>query len=72
MTGGRAPSFHDLCVGEALARAPKERENSGGGKLPSQISRRKDQTGSLGTEEKTSTPFPNIYYGFWTGITDQT
>jgi hypothetical protein len=56
VTGGRPLSFHDLSVGEALAHAPKERENSGGGKFPSQISRRKDQAGSLGTEEKISPP----------------
>jgi hypothetical protein len=62
VTGGRPLSFHDLSVGEALAHAPKERENSGGGKFPSQISRRKDQAGSLGTEEKTSSPFPNINF----------
>ena len=72
MTGGRPLSFYDLSVGEALARAPKERENSGGGKFPSQISRRKDQAGSLGTEEKISPPFSNIYYGFRTGMTGQT
>jgi hypothetical protein len=58
-------------VGEALAHAPKERENSGGGKFPSQISRRKDQAGSLGTEEKISPPFQNIYFRFWPGITGQ-
>jgi hypothetical protein len=58
-------------VGEALAHAPKELENSGGGKFPSQISHRKDQAGSLGTEEKTSPAFPNIYLEFWTGITGQ-
>jgi hypothetical protein len=52
VTGGRAPSFPDLSVGEALAPAPQERENSGGGKFPSQISHRKDQPGSLGTKEK--------------------
>jgi hypothetical protein len=72
VTGGRASSFHDLCVGEALAHAPKERENSGGGKFPSQISRRKNQAGSLGTEEKTSPTFPNTYFGFCTGTTGQT
>jgi hypothetical protein len=60
VTGGRPPSFHDLSVGEALAYAPKEWENSGGGKFPSQISRRKGQAGSLGTEEKISPPFLNI------------
>ena len=54
------PSFHDLSVGEALAHAPQERENSGGGKFPSQIRRRKDQPGSLGIEEKRSPPFPMI------------
>jgi hypothetical protein len=48
--GGRAPSFHDLSVGEAPA--PSEGEgNGGGGKFPSQISRRKDQPGRLGTQE---------------------
>ncbi len=51
VTGGGTPSFHDLSVGEALDHAPKERENSGGGKFPLQISRRKDQSGSLGTKE---------------------
>ena len=38
MTGGRTPSFCDLSVGETLAAAPQERENSGGGKFPSQLS----------------------------------
>jgi len=53
VTGGRAPSFHDLSVGEAPA--PSECEgNGGGGKFPSQISRRKDQPGRLGTQEKVS------------------
>jgi hypothetical protein len=55
VTGGRAPSFHDLSVGEALA--PGEAEgNSGGGKFPSQISHRKEQPGRLGTEEKVPRP----------------
>jgi hypothetical protein len=54
---GVGPRFHDLCVGEALTHAPKEWENSGGGKFPSQISRRKDQAGSLGTEGKTFATF---------------
>ena len=57
MTGGRAPSFHDLSVGEALAPDPRDRENSGGGKFPSQISHRKDQHGSPGIEEKISQSF---------------
>jgi hypothetical protein len=50
----RASSFHDLSVGEALAPDLEDRENSGGGKFPSQISHRKDQHGSLGIEEKIS------------------
>ena len=50
--GGRRP-FHDLSVGEAAAPLAGE---CGGGKTPPQISRRKDQAGSLGTEEKTSWP----------------
>jgi hypothetical protein len=51
VTGGRALSFHDLSVGEAPA--PSECEgNGGGGKFPSQVSRRKDQPGRLGTQEK--------------------
>ena len=62
VTGGRAPSFHDLSVGEALAPDPKDRENSGGGKFPSQISRRKDQHGSPGIEEKISQSFPKFQY----------
>ena len=56
VTGGRAPSFHDLSVGEALAPDLKDRENSGGGKFPSQISHRKDQHGSPGIEGKISQP----------------
>jgi len=63
VTGGRAPSFHDLSVGEAPAPSACE-GNGGGGKFtrlrrrqrrpgfPSQISRRKDQPGRLGTQEK--------------------
>jgi hypothetical protein len=51
VTGGRAPSFPDLSVGEAPAPSRGE-ENGGGGKFPSQISRRKDQPGRLGTQEK--------------------
>ena len=50
VTGGRAPSFHDLSLGEAPAPSVRE-GNGGGGKFPSQISRRKDQPGRLGTEE---------------------
>ena len=41
VTTGRPLSFHELSVGEALAPVPQERENSGGGKFPSQISHRK-------------------------------
>ncbi len=51
VTVGRALSFHDLAVGEAPAPSERE-ENGGGGKFPSQISRRKDQPGRLGTQEK--------------------
>jgi hypothetical protein len=51
-SGGRALSFHDLSVGEAPAPLPQEAENGGGGKFPSQISRRKDQPGRLGTQGK--------------------
>jgi hypothetical protein len=43
----RAPSFHDLSVGEALAPDPEDRGNSGGGKFP---------YGSPGIEEKISQP----------------
>ena len=55
VTGGRALSFHDLSVGEAPAPLPQEAENGGGGKFPSQISRRKDPAlgrERLGTQEK--------------------
>ena len=34
VTTGRPLSFHDLPVGEALAPALKERENSGGASFP--------------------------------------
>ena len=49
--GGRCP-FHDLSAGETAAVDLSE--GCGGGKTPPQISRRKDQAGSPGTEEKTS------------------
>jgi hypothetical protein len=56
-------------VGEALA--PSEAEgNSGGGKFPSQISRRKNQAGSLGTEEKISPPLSHIHLQSLIQITD--
>ncbi len=48
---GRRP-FHDLSAGETAA--PDLSGECGGGKTPLQISRRKDQAESLGTEEKTS------------------
>ena len=53
--------FSRLICGGSPGSAPKEQENSGGGKFPSQISRRKNQAGSLGTEEKISSPFSNIH-----------
>jgi len=48
--GGRRP-FHDLSAGETAA--PDLSGECGGGKAPPQISRRKDQAGRLGAEEKT-------------------
>jgi hypothetical protein len=48
---GRRP-FHDLSAGETAA--PDSWGECGGGKTAPQISRRKDQAGSLGAEEKTS------------------
>ena len=50
VTGGRAPSFRDLSVGETAA--PDLSGECGGGKTPPQINRRKDQLGSLGTIER--------------------
>jgi len=44
-------SFHDLSVGETAA--PDLSGECGEGKTPLQISRRKDQAGSLGTAKKT-------------------
>ena len=53
--GGRAPSFHDLSVGETAAPPIcKSGGDCGGGRTPPQISSRKDQPESLGTEEKVS------------------
>jgi len=52
LAGGRR-TFHDLSVGETAARRSRE---CGGGKTPPQISCRKDQAGSLGTQEKVSLP----------------
>src|SRR4030043_69219 len=60
--GGRALSFHDLSAGEAPAPLPKEGENGGGGKFPSQISHRKDQPGSPWNERKdTNGPLLQIW-----------
>ena len=47
--GGRPLSFSRLIRGETAGR---QRRQCGGGKNPPQVSRRKDQAGSLGTEEK--------------------
>jgi hypothetical protein len=44
--------FHDLSAGETAA--PDLSGECGEGKTPPQISRRKDQAESLGTEEKSS------------------
>ncbi len=50
--GGRR-TFHDLSAGETAAHDLSG--ECGGGKNPPWISRRKDQAGSLGTEEKALT-----------------
>jgi len=50
VTGVRALSFRNLLVGETAG--PNMLGQCGGGKTPPQISCRKDQPGSLGTEEK--------------------
>ena len=65
VTGGRAPSFRGLSVGETAA--PPKVENAGGGRTPPQISRRKDQPGRLGTKEKAS-----MTAGTVTNVTMQT
>jgi len=49
---GGSRTFHDLSAGETAA--PDLSGECGGGKTPPQISRRKDQAGRLGTEEKAS------------------
>ena len=43
-------TFHDLSAGEPAA--PDLSGECGGGKTPPKISRRKDQAGRLGAEEK--------------------
>jgi len=58
VTGGRAPSFHDLSVREAPAPSACE-GNGGGGKFPSQISRRKDRPGDL-ERKKWPQPCPGV------------
>jgi len=52
VTGGRSPYFSRLISGGN--RSPDLSGECGGGKTPPQISRRKDQAGRLGAEEKTS------------------
>jgi len=54
LVGGRR-AFHGLSVGETAA--PDVSGECGVGKTPPQISRRKDQAASLGTEEKA--PYPD-------------
>jgi hypothetical protein len=49
VTGGRALSFHQLSMGETAALLAG---NAEGAKLPCREVVRKDQPGSLGTEEK--------------------
>ena len=57
VTGGRPPCFSRLISGGSRrSPAPLSGGQCGGGKTPPQISRRKDQAESLGTEEKTSVP----------------
>ena len=56
--GGRR-AFHDLSVGETAA--PDLSGECGGGKTPPQISRRKHQAGSLGTEEKAPYPHTTLF-----------
>ncbi len=53
VTGGRPLSFSRLISGGSRSPEPVE-GNAEGAKYPLLISRRKDQAGSLGTEEKTS------------------
>jgi hypothetical protein len=58
VTVGRPLFFHDLSVGETAAPSLfKGRGECGGGRTPPQISRRKDQAGRPGIEEKISQPF---------------
>jgi len=64
--GGRC-AFHDLSAGETAA--PDLSGECGGGKTPPQISRRKDQAGSLGTEEKRSRTRDIHSKAFTPGIT---
>jgi hypothetical protein len=46
-----------ICGGSPGSPIRRSGENSGGGKFPSQISRRKDQPGSLGIGEKIWQPY---------------
>jgi hypothetical protein len=57
VTGGRALSFHHLSMGETAAPLAG---NAEGAKLPCREVVRKDQPGSLGTEEKAS-----VLSGYW-------
>ena len=54
VTGGRPLSFSRLISGGSRSSPDLSGENAEGAKTPLLISRRKDQAGSLGTEEKTS------------------
>jgi hypothetical protein len=54
VTGGRSLSFSRLISGGSRSSPDLSGENAEGAKNPLLISRRKDQAGSLGTEEKTS------------------
>ena len=54
VTGGRPLSFSRLISGGSRSSPDLLGENAEEAKTPLLISRRKDQAGSLGTEEKTS------------------
>ena len=58
VTGVRALSFRNLSVGETAG--PDLSGQCGGGKTPPQISRRKDQAGRLGAEERPHEPYSKV------------
>ncbi|NVM57843.1 MAG: ribonuclease H-like domain-containing protein [Desulfobacterales bacterium] len=69
VTGGRAPCFCDLSLGETAAPACGRMRRGQG--MPPQISHKKHQPGRLGTKEKTSFAQTNVEWKRFSLVTPE-